>query len=69
MAHGPKKRSYDWSLPKKVRQKALRNAFYMFQEKKLIFVENMESKTAKTKACAFALLFRRIATTSVLSEL
>ena len=53
VAHGPKKRSYDWSLPKKVRQKALRNALsYMFQEKKLIFVENMESKTAKTKELA-----------------
>ncbi|MBC6415469.1 MAG: 50S ribosomal protein L4 [Bdellovibrionales bacterium] len=53
VAHGPQKRSYDWALPKKVRQKALRNVLsYMFQEKKLIFVENMEMKSAKTKELA-----------------
>ena len=50
VAHGPKKRSYDWALPKKVRQKALRHALsYMFQEKKLIFVESMQSAEGKTK--------------------
>ena len=50
VAHGPHKRSYDWTLPKKIRQKALRNALsYMFQEKKLIFVENMQSPEGKTK--------------------
>ena len=49
-AHGPQKRSYDWALPKRVRQRALKNALsYMFQEKKLIFVENMHSEEGKTK--------------------
>ena len=49
VSHGPHKRSYDWTLPKKVRQKALKNALsYMFQEKKLIFVESMQSE-GKTK--------------------
>ena len=50
VSHGPHKRSYDWALPKKIRQKALRNALsYMFQEKKLIFVESMQSSKGKTK--------------------
>ena len=50
VAHGPQKRSYDWTLPKKVKQKALRNALsYMFQEKKLVFVESMQSAEGKTK--------------------
>ena len=49
-AHGPKKRSYDWALPKKIRQKALRNAMScLFQEKKIVFVENMKSTEGKTK--------------------
>ena len=53
VAHGPQKRSYDWALPKKVRQKALRNALsYLFQEKKLIFIENMQTEKAKTKELA-----------------
>jgi len=53
VAHGPQKRSYDWALPKKVRQKALRSALsYLFQEKKLIFIESMKSETAKTKDLA-----------------
>lgn len=53
VSHGPKKRSYDWTLPKKVRQKALRNALsYLFQEKRLFFVENMNSKEGKTKELA-----------------
>ena len=50
VAHGPRKRSYDWALPKKIRQQALRNALsYMFQEKKLIFIESMQSPEGKTK--------------------
>ena len=53
VAHGPQKRSYDWALPKKVRQKALRNTLsYLFQEKKLFFVEDMKSEKAKTKDLA-----------------
>ena len=50
VSHGPCKRSYDWTLPKKARQRALRNALsYMFQEKKLVFVEGMQSAEGKTK--------------------
>ena len=50
VAHGPKKRSYDWALPKKIRKQALRNALsYLFQEKRLFFVENMISDEGKTK--------------------
>ena len=50
VAHGPRKRDYAWALPKKVRQKALRCALsYMFQEKKLIFVESMQASEGKTK--------------------
>jgi len=53
VAHGPQKRSYDWALPKKIRQKALRNALsYLFQEKKLLFVEDMKIEKAKTKELA-----------------
>ena len=53
VAHGPQKRSYDWALPKKVRQKALRNALsYLFQEKRLIFIEDMKVEKAKTKDLA-----------------
>ena len=48
--HGPKKRSYDYSLPKKIRRKALMNAFcLLFQEKRLIFIEDMKSPDGKTK--------------------
>lgn len=50
VAHGPKKRSYAWALPKKTRKQALRNALsYLFQEKRLIFVEDMKSNEGKTK--------------------
>ncbi|MDE0092230.1 MAG: 50S ribosomal protein L4 [Oligoflexia bacterium] len=50
VSHGPRKRSYDWTLPKKLRQQALRNVLsYMFQEKKLIFIESMQSAEGKTK--------------------
>ncbi len=49
-AHGPKNRSYKYNLPKKIRQKALRNALsYLFQQKKLLFVEDMKSPEGKTK--------------------
>lgn len=50
VSHGPKPRSYDWALPKKIRQKALRHALsYLHSEKRLIFVEDMKSETGKTK--------------------
>ncbi len=49
-AHGPKKRSYSWALPKKIRQKALRSALsYVFQSQRLIFIEDMPSAEGKTK--------------------
>ena len=48
--HGPKKRSYDWALPKKIRQKALKNAMsYLFQNNKVFFIDNMRSTNGKTK--------------------
>ena len=50
VAHGPKPRSYAWHLSKKNRQKALQNALsYLFSEKRLIFVESMNSPEGKTK--------------------
>lgn len=56
VAHGPRQRSYDWALPKKVRQKALRQALsYLFQEKRLFFVENMKSPEGKTKELSLRL--------------
>ncbi len=48
--HGPKPRCYDWTLPKKLRQKALRQALsHLLSEKNIIFVENMNSTDGKTK--------------------
>ena len=53
VVHGPKPRSYEWSLPKKIRRKALANALsYLFSEKRLIFMENMVSPEGKTKELA-----------------
>ena len=53
VVHGPKPRSYEWSLPKKIRKKALANALsYLFSEKRLVFVENMVSTNGKTKELA-----------------
>ena len=51
--HGPLPRSYDQSLPRKIRQKALGTALsYLFAENRLIFVESMSSKEGKTKELA-----------------
>ena len=48
--HGPKPRDYSWSLPKKIRRKALSNALsYIFSQKRLVFVEDMLSPEGKTK--------------------
>lgn len=56
VAHGPQKRSYGWALQKKVRQKALRTALsYLFQEKKLFFIENMQSPKGQTKELSLRL--------------
>ena len=53
ITHGPRKRSYDWNLPKKVRRRALKQALaWIFQQKRLIFVESMESAEGKTKELA-----------------
>ncbi len=49
-SHGPRPRSYDWALPKKTRQRALKTALsYLLAEKKLVVVENMKSEKGKTK--------------------
>ena len=48
--HAPKPRDYSWSLPKKIRKKALCNALsYLFSQKRIVFVENMLSPEGKTK--------------------
>ena len=48
--HGPRPKSYEQALPKKLRRKALQSALaYMFQNKKLIFIEDMKSPEGKTK--------------------
>ena len=53
VSHGPKPRSYDYALPKKLRKKALRNALsYVFQNKKLMVVEDLKSESGKTKEVA-----------------
>ena len=50
VVHGPKKRTYDWALSKRVRKEALRQSLsYVFQSKSLFFVENMQFETGKTK--------------------
>ena len=50
VTHGPQPRSYDWALPKKVKQKALRQALaYLYSKKNIIFIENMNSENGKTK--------------------
>ena len=48
--HGPLPRSYEQSLPRKIRQKAFGTALsYLFAENRLFFVESMSSKEGKTK--------------------
>lgn len=50
VTHGPRPRSYDWSLPKKIRKKALQNALsYLNTEGRLFLVENLISEKGKTK--------------------
>ena len=69
VAHGPQKRSYDWALQKKVRQKALRNALsYLFQEKKIIFMEDLKVEKAKTKEVALKFKNRSWDTALLVSE-
>jgi large subunit ribosomal protein L4 len=52
-AFGPQPRGYDYVLPKKVKQKALRVALaYLHKEGRLFVVDSMESKNAKTKELA-----------------
>lgn len=48
--HGPQLKSYAYTIPKKIKQKALKQAMsYLFQQKKLFFIENMTSDKGKTK--------------------
>ena len=55
--HGPKPRNYGEALPQKIRTKALAHALsYIFQEKRLALVENMQSKDGKTKELALRLV-------------
>ena len=50
VAHGPKPRSYEWPLPKKIRKKALCVALsFLHREKCLFVVKDMTSSDGKTK--------------------
>ena len=50
VVHGPKTRSYDFPLPKKIRKKALSQALsYKLAEKELVIVKDMQLAQAKTK--------------------
>ncbi|MGI9549250.1 MAG: 50S ribosomal protein L4 [Bdellovibrionales bacterium] len=50
VAHGPQPRSYGWALPKATRKKALNTALsYLFNEKKIVLIENMRAEKGKTK--------------------
>jgi len=55
VAHGPKPRSYDQKVNKKVRRLAMRSALSLkLKENKLLLVEGIESLSHKTKdMCAF----------------
>ncbi|HOP88043.1 MAG TPA: 50S ribosomal protein L4 [Acetomicrobium flavidum] len=55
VAHGPKPRSYDQKVNKKVRRLAMRSALSLkLKENKLLLVEGIESLSYKTKdMCAF----------------
>jgi large subunit ribosomal protein L4 len=53
---GPKPRSYDYSMPKKARKKALRSALSLrASEQRLIIVDEFAVEGGKTKAVATAL--------------
>ena len=55
-AFGPMPREYGYSLPKKVKQKALRVALsYLHKEGRLFVVESMTSKSGKTNELAKSL--------------
>ncbi len=53
---GPKPRDYSYTLPKKVRQLGLRSALsFLFQEGRLLIVDQMKSEDGKTKTLAQSL--------------
>ena len=48
--HGPEPRSYEWSLPKKIRRKALGMTLsWLYKEKRFVVVKDMTSSDGKTK--------------------
>ena len=50
VVHGPEPRSYEWSLPKKIRKKALGMTLsWLYKEKRFVVVKNMTSSDGKTK--------------------
>ena len=50
VVHGPQPRSYDWAMPKKIRQKALATALsYVHSKQKFFIVKDMSSFNGKTK--------------------
>lgn len=56
IAFGPKPRSYEFDIPKKVKQLGLRSALsQLMQDGKLVIVKEMTSESGKTKEIAGAL--------------
>ena len=50
IAFGPKPRNVKYDIPKKMRRKALRDAFYLkIKNKEVIILENLDMKEVKTK--------------------
>ena len=53
VVHGPGPRSYEWSLPKKIRRKALGMTLsWLYREKRFSVVKDMTSSEGKTKELA-----------------
>ena len=51
VVHGPEPRSYEWSLPKKIRKKALEMTLsWLYKEKRFVVVKDMTSFDGKTKS-------------------
>ena len=51
VVHGPEPRSYEWSLPKKIRKKALEMTLsWLYKEKRFVVIKDMTSSDGKTKS-------------------
>lgn len=53
VVHGPRPRDYSYTLPKKVKQLALKSALsYLFASKKIVIIDSLSSSGGKTKELA-----------------